>query len=374
MPEFSLSPTLSFEKVTKVFYPEVVALQDFTLDVRPGEIVAVVGPSGCGKTTLLRLAAGLERPDHGEVYIGGRRVAAPGVWLPPEKRSVGLVFQDYALFPHMTVANNIVFGIMHLPKQERLARLEELLMLVSLADKKNNYPHELSGGERQRVALVRAMAPRPAILLLDEPFSNLDYNLRYQVRDEIANILKQVGSTVLFVTHEQNDALEIGDKVVVLMSDGKLEQHGTPHEIFHHPRTRFVAEFLGPTDFVSGIITRTGIRLPWGHLSMHVDLPPGTPVDVAVRPDDIDFIPDPQGTECIVGKYFKGIANLYRIRVGEYLVHSWQSHTLDLPLNTRGYVNFRHHHDLPYFPCSLRILPVDEVAHISPHERSRALG
>ncbi|HSV86033.1 MAG TPA: ABC transporter ATP-binding protein, partial [Levilinea sp.] len=221
------------------------AVQDLSLSVMHGELLALLGPSGCGKTTTLRLIAGLEQPDYGTVMIRGRTVAG-GSWVPPEKRGVGFVFQDYALFPHMTVWDNVAFGLSHIKRQDRIEKVRMPLELVGLADVAARYPHELSGGQQQRVALARALAAEPAVVLLDEPFSNLDADLRAQMRVQVRSILKEVSATAVFVTHDQEEALFMGDRIAVLHS-GRLEQVAAPEDLYLAPASRFIAEFIGAT-------------------------------------------------------------------------------------------------------------------------------
>lgn len=231
--------------VTKRF-GEVTALEDIRFAVGFGEVVVLLGPSGSGKTTLLRLIAGLERPDAGSIVLNGDLVADPerGVWVPPERRGVGFVFQDCALFPHMTALQNVAFALPHLPRRERRARAQAMLEQVGVSHRARRYPHELSGGEQQRVALARALAPRPRVLLLDEPLSHLDRGLRVRLRAELRGLLRRLGITAVFVTHDQEEAFELGDRWVVLRQ-GHIEQIGSPKELLQNPKTRFVAEFFG---------------------------------------------------------------------------------------------------------------------------------
>ncbi len=322
----STEHALSLSGITKRF-GNVVAVDNFSLDVAPGELLALVGPSGCGKTTILRLIAGLEVPDQGLIAIRGRLAAGAGVWLPPEARKVSLVFQDYALFPHMTVADNTGFGLRGWNREARALRIREVLDMVQLAHLANRYPHELSGGEQQRVALARALAPQPEVLLLDEPFSNLDAGLRTQVREEIRDILKAVHTTVLFVTHDQEEALFMGDRVAVLNA-GRLEQMGIPEEVFHNPATRFVAEFMGHTGFLSARVTAEGLETELGFLPQRPPLPPGTQVDVLVRPDDLTLHPDPQASARVERRIFQGMHHLHRVVLPSgQIVHCLTLHT-----------------------------------------------
>jgi len=231
----------------------VPAVRGVSLEVAEGEILALVGESGSGKTTVLRLVAGLETPDQGEILLDGERVAgADGRdWVPPEKRQVGLVFQDGALFPHLSVAKNAGYGLTaaHGSRLERSQRVDAMLELTGLGELRDRFPHQLSGGERQRLAVARALAPDPRIILLDEPFSNLDPSLRRSLRDEILAILREAGTTAMMVTHDTEDALAIGDRIAVIR-DGRLEQVGTPQELYRHPNNGYCARLFGPANRV----------------------------------------------------------------------------------------------------------------------------
>lgn len=288
-PTSPATPVIVMEGVKKKYWPgpvEAVTGVDLTID--PGEIVTLLGPSGCGKTTTLRLLAGFEVPDAGEIRIGNRTVAGGGTWVPPEARGVGMVFQDYALFPHLTVGHNVMFGLDSLPRRERRARAEEVLTSLELRPMMDRYPHELSGGQQQRVALARAIAPRPHVVLMDEPFSNLDAHLRDQVRDEVVDILRKAGMTSIFVSHDQRDALAISDQVVV-MNRGRIEQKGSPQDIYRHPESMFVANFVGRTNLLAGVVqNEAGCVLTDFGSFCRVDrlgMPNGQRVVVSVRPD-----------------------------------------------------------------------------------------
>jgi iron(III) transport system ATP-binding protein len=303
---------------------------DLTLTVPAGTILALLGPSGCGKTTLLRLLAGFETLDAGRIEIDGQTVANGRFHLPPEKRRVGMVFQDYAIFPHLSAAQNIAFGLGR--GSQANARTQALLDMVGLPETGSQMPHELSGGQQQRVALARALAPEPVILLLDEPFSNLDASLRVQVRAEVRDLLKRSATTAIFVTHDQEEALFIGDLVAV-MRQGVLEQVGTPAEIYHQPRTRFVADFMGQTDFLPGLVTDQGIETPLGVLDQPCPGGPGTRLDVVVRPDDVQLAAAEAGNGYIADRRFTGMAYIYSVVLNDgRRIHSWQPHTLDLAL------------------------------------------
>jgi iron(III) transport system ATP-binding protein len=301
------------------------AVDDLTFSLEAGHILALLGPSGCGKTTTLRLIAGFEVPDAGEIAIGGRLVARAGDGgVPPEERGVGVVFQDYALFPHLTVEANVAFGVARLPRAERRARVARMLELVGLSDLGARYPHELSGGQQQRVATARALAPAPTLLLLDEPFSNLDADLRAQMRDEVQKILRTTGTTAVFVTHDQEEAFTIAD-VVGVLNHGRLEQLGSPHTIYHHPATPFVAEFVGAADFLPGVVTAQGIVTEIGVFANVEGRELGAKLRVMIRPDDVGFVPDPAGQAMLLRRYFRGSENLYCLGLSSgYRVHSSQ--------------------------------------------------
>ncbi len=333
--------------LTKVFDGKTTAVYDLDLTVMKGEVLAVLGPSGCGKTTTLRLIAGFIQPNRGEIAIGGQVVNRNGRSVPPEKRGVSMVFQEHALFPHLTVYKNVAFGLKSVSRGRR--QVEYLLALVGLEDLTDRYPHELSGGERQRVALARALAPKPVVVLLDEPFSNLDADRRARVREEVRAILKGTGSTAIFVTHDQEEALYMGDRLAVL-NHGRLEQIGTPEEIFQAPRTRFVAEFMGSTDFLPGVVEAGGIRTEIGLLPQKVALPTGTPVELAVRFDDVAFDRQPGERSMVLTRHFKGAYNIYRLRLPSgRLLHAMKTHLQIIKPGTPVRVTLDPGHDLACF-------------------------
>jgi iron(III) transport system ATP-binding protein len=241
------------------------AVSDISFHVAPGEILGLLGPSGCGKSTTLRLAAGLEDLQQGEVRIGGRLVAGAGVNVPTEQRHVGMVFQDHALFPHLTVAENIAFGLGHLAASERTARVGVWAERLGLTPYLRHYPHRLSGGEQQRVALARAMAPEPSVMLLDEPFSSLDSRLRDQIRDDTVDVLKQAGTATLLVTHDPEEAMRMGDRIAIMQA-GRIEQLDTPAQVYARPATPFTAQFLSETNELPVRVTGGSVDTPFGRL------------------------------------------------------------------------------------------------------------
>lgn len=277
---------LELDNLTKS-YPSagVPALHACTLSVAAGELLAVLGPSGCGKTTLLRLIAGFEKPDAGSIFLHGRVVAGER-WLEPEARGIGFVFQDYALFPHLTVTQNVAFGLPHLASRARQARTAEILNLVGLTVFAARYPHQLSGGQQQRVALARALAPGPQLILLDEPFSNLDAALRTSTRKDVRSLLKAAGVTAILVTHDQEEALTFADHLV-LMRAGQFEQEGSPEEVYTRPRTTFSASFLGVTNLLQGEAQGSSALTPLGALPLSRCAT--GPVLLSLRPEDIVF-------------------------------------------------------------------------------------
>jgi len=326
------------EHVTKRFGADRPPATDgLSFTVESGRILALLGPSGCGKTTTLRLIAGFETPDQGRIAIAGRTVADAdrGIHVEPEARGVGVVFQDYALFPHLTIAQNVGFGLERTSRSERRARVAQVLDLVGLTDFAERYPHELSGGQQQRVAVARALAPAPTLILLDEPFSNLDADLRAQMRDEVEKILRATGTTAIFVTHDQEEAFTIADQVGVL-DRGRLEQVGAPEVIYHNPATPFVAEFVGAADFLPGFVSREGIVTEIGVFGNLNGRALGSRVRVMIRPDDVTFVPDAAGEAVIVRRYFRGSENLYCLGLPSgHRVHSSQPSSAAFPNGLR---------------------------------------
>ncbi len=312
------------------------AVDGVSLRLPAGDIGVLIGPSGCGKTTLLRAVAGLERPQSGEVRISGQPVSAPGLHVPAESRRVGMVFQDYALFPHLDVGRNVAFGLEHLPRAQRAPRVDEVLELVGLAGSQRRYPHELSGGQQQRVALARALAPRPQLLLLDEPFSNLDVELRERLAHEIRGILKAARATALFVTHDQLEAFAVGDAIGV-MHEGRLHQWDDAYTLYHRPATRFVADFIGHGVFTPATVRESGgavvVETPLGALTDVAECPlpgafEGGECEVLLRADDIVHDDDAPVKAQILRKAFRGSEFLYtlRLRSGDVVLAHVPSH------------------------------------------------
>ncbi len=315
------------------------AVQDLSFSLKAGEIGVLIGPSGCGKTTLLRAVAGLEPLQSGSIQLAGQEVSRAGYTLAPEARRMGMVFQDYALFPHMDIGRNVAFGIMQLPTPERRERVREVLELVGLSEMRRRYPHELSGGQQQRVALARALAPKPQLLLLDEPFSNLDVDLRERLAHEVRSILKAAGATALMVTHDQLEAFAIGD-VIGVMHQGLLHQWADAYTLYHRPATRFVADFIG-----HGVFAKAQVELHEenGSLHKHVVTPVGElhdispavleslpegEVDVLLRADDIIHDDASPVQAKIIRKAFRGNEFLYtlQLKTGEQVMAHVPSH------------------------------------------------
>ncbi|GAD52599.1 ABC transporter ATP-binding protein [Halarchaeum acidiphilum MH1-52-1] len=312
---------LRLDGVTKRYGTEE-AVTDLSIDIREGELLTLLGPSGCGKTTTLRLMAGLERPSEGTVELNGDHVAGEdAAFVEPEDRGVGVVFQDFALFPHLNVRENVAFGLTDLDDEATDRRVDDLLDLVNLAGMGERAPDELSGGQQQRVALARSLAPEPDILLLDEPFSNLDVRLRVRMREEVREILKEAGVTAVSVTHDQEEALSISERVAV-MNDGRIEQVGRPGDVFEDPESRFVASFLGQAGFLSTHIGESRIETTIGTydhdlLRGYADQYVGATVDTLVRPDDLRATPANESTADghITKRQYTGPSFVYHVRL-----------------------------------------------------------
>ena len=350
------TPALECRDLAKRF-GDVQAVQGLDLRVEAGQVLALLGPSGCGKTTALRLIAGFEQPEGGTISMAGRIVSGSGKEIPPEKRRVGMVFQEGALFPHLSVEGNIAFGLAR--KDQRTGRVSEVLDLVGLSDLRHRMPHELSGGQQQRVALGRALAPQPELLLLDEPFSNLDPKLREQVRRDVLEIVRASRTTTIFVTHDQEEALFVGDLVAV-MHQGRVEQTGSPQEIFHSPATRFVASFIGMVDFLPAwrvdgrLMTEVGsVHWPsfWGSPLEEEDGDTATSdLEVMVRPDCLDCYASEQGQGKVIDREFRGAFYIYRVALPSgHSVRCLLPHTVEYPVGEAVQVNVRLGHALKPF-------------------------
>ncbi len=326
------TPALLAHDLSKSF-ADTIAVREATFQVQRGEIVALLGPSGCGKSTTLRMLAGFERPDSGLAQINGVTVVGPGRWRPPEQRRIGIVPQDFALFPHLSVAENIAFGVANghrawwtrplrrLRRQPDPPRVRELLDLIGLAALGHRHPHELSGGEAQRVALARALAPEPAAVLLDEPFSNLDQHLRSSLRLAMRNILKAADTAAVFVTHDREEALSLADRVAV-MRDGRIEQIGAPDDIYYRPATRFIGSFVGDANTLRGRSIQHGASTELGFVGLlnarDMDMDAGQAIDVLLRPEQLALTPaddsNPNAARVINSEYY-GHDQVVRVRL-----------------------------------------------------------
>ena len=319
-------PGVAIKSLTKR-YGDVAAVEALSLEVKPGELVSLLGPSGCGKTTTLRLVAGFLRPEAGEIWVGERCLSSAASVVPPERRRMAMIFQSYALWPHMTVARNVAYGLRFksgMPKADRDRRVTDILRTVQLSGFESRYPGELSGGQQQRVAVARALVVEPEILLLDEPLSNLDANLREEMRFEIRRLHEAFGITTLYVTHDQAEAMVISDRVAVLHR-GRVVQVGSAEDLFRRPRTRFVAEFIGRTNLIDAQVAEPGVA---AHGPLRLRLAsaagvPGTPLVVSIRPHEIQLVlagrSAPAGANVLAGAVqrtsYLGDAVDYHVRV-----------------------------------------------------------
>ena len=317
---------MSEVRIEHVFkrFGDVTAVSDFDLTVKDGEFVSLLGPSGCGKTTSLRMIAGFERATEGEIYIGDHCVIShiKNTFVPPEKRDIGMVFQSYAVWPHMTVTENVAYPlkIQKVPKEERAARVAEMLKLVHLDEYGSRYPHQLSGGQQQRVALARALVMRPGLLLLDEPLSNLDAKLRESMRFEISSIQKELGITVIYVTHDQSEAMTMSDRVVV-MSRGVIQQIGTPYEIYRNPANKMVADFIGLVNFVEGEVQGDRVYISGTGVSFPNTSGITGSATIAVRPENITMSRTSGTIEgTLVHRFYLGDAVDYRVQCKHHVI------------------------------------------------------
>ncbi|MCW3173191.1 ABC transporter ATP-binding protein [Shewanella subflava] len=311
--------TLTIENVFSDYQGQVI-LNGLDLTLQQGEIVALLGPSGCGKTTLLRAIAGLQPISQGSIKINGDVLSSDNVFIPSEQRGVGMIFQDYALFPHLTVADNILFGVKGLNKAERQSRLDEMLELVKLTGLSQRYPHELSGGQQQRVSIARALAYQPQLLLLDEPFSNIDAQVRNEMMLEIRSILKQRNVSAVFVTHSKDEAFVFADKLA-LFKEGCIIQHGLAEELYAQPTDRYVAEFLGAGNYLPVTVNSCmEVSSPIGVLqsSASINYPVDYQGQLLLRPQQVELVADEQGLAVIVERRFLGTVCHYWVKVEEH--------------------------------------------------------
>ena len=320
----TIAGLLAFEHVSRRF-ARTVAVDNVSFELKPGEIACLLGPSGCGKTTLLRIAAGIERPSSGRVLIDGSEVAGPKHYVPPEKRNVGLMFQDFALFPHLSILDNAAFGLKDMGRGEALKIARHALERVGLADRQQAYPHHLSGGEQQRVALARAIVPRPQVMLMDEPFSGLDQRLRESVRTETLALLKETRATAMLVTHDPVEAMELADRIL-LMRRGRLIQSGPPRQLYGHPVDAAAARFFSDFNEMEGTVRHGLVDTPMGSFAAPA-LADGTPALVMIRPQGIRLAREGIGIEgyCLDSRFlgdrvqcqllFKGIENPLMVRI-----------------------------------------------------------
>ncbi len=316
-------PLLEVDRVSHAYGKHAV-VRDLSFNLAPGEIACLLGSSGCGKTTMLRLIAGFEMPSAGRIRLNGTTIASESMQLPAEQRRIGMVFQDYALFPHLSIADNIGFGLRQESAPARRRRIDDMLELIGLAEHGARYPHELSGGQQQRVALARALAPQPHLLLLDEPFSNLDVELRERLSLEVRDILKRAGMAAILVTHDQNEAFAVAD-MVGIMREGSIEQWDTPYNLYHRPATRHVADFIGQGVFLPGeVMSRQVVEVELGRLDSEVPLDCGSScaecqrgcrLDVLLRPDDVIHDDASDVKAEVVTKAFRGAEFLYTLRL-----------------------------------------------------------
>ena len=352
------SAILKLDGLTKQFEGQPSpAVNQVSLTLQKGDLLGLLGPSGCGKTTLLRLIAGFEQPHSGTVELAGRAVCGEQVWLPPERRDVGVVFQDYALFPHLTVIDNVSFGLKTLARRGKLANqqireeAERAIALVGLTGFQKRFPHELSGGQQQRVALARAIAPRPALILLDEPFSNLDVQVRLYLRQEVRDILKSVGASGIFVTHDQEEALSISDSLAVMRLGG-IEQFGPPEEIYRRPSSRFVAGFVTQANFIAAERDRDVWQTLLGQFPINDALPEVQQGELMVRQEELTLQPDPEGGLVVRDRQFLGREYRYTLTTtqGDLLYARTDAHQrLEVGQTVRGEVVIA---QPPVFPLS----------------------
>jgi iron(III) transport system ATP-binding protein len=329
-----IMPLLALQNIA-IAYGNHTVVHDFSLALKKGEIASLLGPSGCGKTTILRSIAGFEILKKGVIRINGKTISNVNTTLPPEKRNIGMVFQDFALFPHLNINDNICFGIRHLSRSQQKQRVEELLALIGLSDFEKRYPHELSGGQQQRIALARALAPKPNLLLLDEPFSSMDVELREELAKEVRQILKHENITAILVTHDQNEAFAMADNIAVIKA-GELQQCDNAYNLYHQPNSPFVADFIGQGVLIDGLVVdETHIKTSLAPLEGIVPegCKAGCTVKILVRPDDILHDDCSPRKAKIIARNFQGANYLYTLELDDgtqllSLVHSHHDHAI----------------------------------------------
>lgn len=325
----SSTALLNLNAITCAYAGNTV-VKNLSLSISEGDVCCLLGPSGCGKTTVLRAIAGFHRISQGDIVLQGSTISSAKKSTPPEKRHIGMVFQDYALFPHLTVCDNVTYGLNHLSALEKERICDEMLALVKLDNMGQRFPHELSGGQQQRVALARALAPNPSVLLMDEPFSSLDVDLRRSLAIEVREILKSRNITAIMVTHDQEEAFAFADKIAV-MNEGTIQQWASPFDLYHEPSTRFVANFIGQGAFLPGhVIDSTSVATEIGMISGNrcYDWLPDSPVEVLLRPDDVIHNESSIKTGEVVSRVFTGTSTLYTLKLptGSLVISAFPSH------------------------------------------------
>ncbi len=323
----TVSSVLELRQVSCFYEAGRPAVQDISFAAKEGEILCLLGPSGCGKTTILRAIAGFEPVRSGQIFLSDQLVSSQKVMTPTENRRIGMVFQEYALFPHLRVQDNIAFGLSQSTQSLRATRVQEMLRLTGLEGFERRYPHELSGGQQQRVALARALVQNPIVLLLDEPFSNLDPDMSGRMRQELHDLLRRTKTTTILVTHDHDEAFAMADRIAVL-NQGRLEQFDTPEMMYHLPATPFVADFVGQADFIPGTVSHGMVQTELGEFPDTLECQDGTTVVVMIRPDDIHLVPTEGARSRVISRQFRGSENLYTVSLPSgQIVHSSQGST-----------------------------------------------
>jgi len=323
----TVSSVLELRQVSCSYEAGRPAVQEISFAAKEGEILCLLGPSGCGKTTILRAIAGFEPVRSGQIFLSDQLVSSQKVMTPTENRRIGMVFQEYALFPHLRVQDNIAFGLSQSTQSLRATRVQEMLRLTGLEGFERRYPHELSGGQQQRVALARALVQNPIVLLLDEPFSNLDPDMSGRMRQELHDLLRRTKTTTILVTHDHDEAFAMADRIAVL-NQGRLEQFDTPEMMYHLPATPFVADFVGQADFIPGTVSHGMVQTELGEFPDTLECQDGTTVVVMIRPDDIHLVPTEGARSRVISRQFRGSENLYTVSLPSgQIVHSSQGST-----------------------------------------------